>query len=137
MISLILRTATLFLLPLLLLFSLFLLLRGHHLPGGGFVGGLVAAAAFVLYSFAYDLSTMRQTLRIDPRHFVGMGLLVASGSGVLALLRGEPYLTGQWDQVALFGVFELELGTPLVFDIGVYLVVLGVTLTIILTLEEE
>lgn len=137
MISLILRTATLFLLPLLLLFSLFLLLRGHHLPGGGFVGGLVAAASFVLYSLAYDLPTMRRTLRIEPRNFIGAGLLVAAASGLPALWMGQSFMTGVWGYVELFSVLRLELGTPLIFDVGIYLVVFGVTLTVILTLEEE
>jgi multicomponent Na+:H+ antiporter subunit B len=136
-ISLILRTATLFLLPLLLLFSLFLLLRGHHLPGGGFVGGLVAAASFVLYSLAYDLPTMRRTLRIEPRNFIGAGLLVAAASGLPALWMGQSFMTGVWGYVELFSVLRLELGTPLIFDVGIYLVVFGVTLTVILTLEEE
>ena len=135
--SLILRTATRFLLTLLLLFSIFMLLRGHNEPGGGFVGGLVAAAAFALYAIAYDPVAARRAVRIDPRTLISIGLLAAVGSGLLALIRGRPFLTGQWGALRLPGLGSVDLGTPLLFDIGVYLVVLGVTLTIILALAEE
>ncbi len=137
MTSLILVTATRFLTSVLLLFSLFLLLRGHHEPGGGFAGGLVAAGAFTLVAIATDARTARQALKVDPRSLVGAGLLIALGAGTLGIFVGRPLLTGQWYEVALPGGGHLEVGTPLVFDIGVYLVVLGVALTIILTLAEE
>jgi len=137
MISLILRAATRFLLPLFLQYSLFLLLRGHHEPGGGFVGGLVAASAFVLYAIAYDVSSAQRALRVDPRTLIGVGLVVALGSGVLPLFYDRPFLTGQWGHLSLPGGASLDLGTPLLFDIGVYLVVLGVTSLIILALAEE
>ncbi len=135
--SLILRTATRFLLPLLLLFSLFLLLRGHNSPGGGFVGGLVAAAAFALYALAFDVAAARQLLRIDPRQLIAVGLLVALASGMVAWLAREPFMTGQWSYITVLGIGPVPLGTPLIFDLGVYLVVVGVMLTIILSLAEE
>jgi multicomponent Na+:H+ antiporter subunit B len=124
-------------LPLLLLFSVFLLVRGHNEPGGGFISGLVAACAFVLYGFAFGVPEAIQALRINPRVLIGAGLLVAVGSGSLALLGGRPLMTGAWGQVFVPGVGTLHLGTPLVFDLGVYLVVVGVTLSIILPLVEE
>lgn len=135
--SLILRTATRYLIDLLLLFSIFLLLRGHNEPGGGFVGGLAASAAFVLYTIAFDTQRARKLLRIDPHNLMGAGLLLALGSGVVGLVMGQPFLKGEWFELNLFGALHLELGTPLFFDIGVYLVVLGVTLTIIFALFEE
>jgi multicomponent Na+:H+ antiporter subunit B len=137
MISLILRTATRFLMILMLLFSLFLLMRGHNAPGGGFVGGLVAAAAFALYAIAYDPAAARRALRIDPRAFIGIGLLVAALSGGLALADGRPFLTGLWATLHLSGRERIDVGTPMLFDVGVYLVVLGVTLTILLSMSEE
>ncbi len=135
--SLILRTATRFLLPLLLLFSIFLLLRGHYEPGGGFTGGLTAAAAFALYALGAGVPAARAALRVDPHHLVGAGLLLALLSGVWPLLVGQPYMTGWWIllHLPLFG--DVELGAPLLFDVGVYLVVLGVTLMILLSLAEE
>ncbi len=135
--SLILKVATRFMLPLLLLFSIFLLLRGHNQPGGGFSGGLVGASAFVLYSFAFGAPETRQALGVDPRGLIGAGLLVALGSGLLAFFVGQPFMTGVWGQLDVPGLGELHLGTPLVFDAGVYLVVIGVTLSIILPLVEE
>lgn len=136
---LILQTATRFMLPVLLLFSVFLLLRGHNDPGGGFTGGLVGAAAFALYALAYDSAHARRALRIDPRSLMGAGLLIALGSGCLSLLRSEPLLTSRylWTQLNVPGVGRIHVGPPLAFDLGVYLVVFGVSLTIIWTLAEE
>ncbi len=134
--SLILRSAARLLLPLLLLFSVFLLLRGHNEPGGGFSGGLVAAAAFALLTIATDVPTTRRTLRMSPRVFIGAGLLVAIASGAIGLIGGGAFLTGLWAEVPLTGGAKLAVGTPLLFDIGVYLVVIGVVLTIVLSLME-
>jgi multicomponent Na+:H+ antiporter subunit B len=135
--SLILRTATRYLLPLLVLFSVFLLLEGHHRPGGGFVGGLMAAAAVGLCALAYDVPTAQQVLRVQPPHLIGCGLLAIAVSGVWGLCLGEPFLTGAWVTVPMWGEQTLELGTPLLFDVGVYLAVIGVTLMILLTFAEE
>lgn len=134
--SLILRSAARLLLPLLLLFSVFLLLRGHNEPGGGFAGGLVAAAAFTLLTIATDVPTTRRTLRMSPRIFMGAGLLTAIASGVAGLVGGGAFLTGLWADVPLPGGAKLAVGTPLLFDVGVYLVVVGVVLTIVLSLAE-
>jgi len=135
--SLILSTATRFLLPLLLMFSIFLLLRGHNEPGGGFVGGLVGAAAFALHAIADSVAATRRLLIIDPRALIGTGLLIAAGSGAGSLILRQPFMTGQWGSLEVPTLGKLEIGTPLLFDTGVYLVVLGVTLTIILSLAEE
>ena len=137
MISLILRTIARYLMPLLFLFSVFLLLRGHNEPGGGFVGGLVAASALALYALAYDAAEARRVLGVEPRLLIGAGLLLALGSGGIALLSGEPFLTGKWGSIAAGDLGRLDIGTPLLFDIGVYLVVQGAALTFILTLAEE
>jgi multicomponent Na+:H+ antiporter subunit B len=134
--SLILITAARLLMPLLLLFSIFLLLRGHNEPGGGFAGGLVAASAFILLAVSRDPATARAALRVEPQALIGAGLLLAVGSGMVGVLLGYPLLTGQWWTISLPGI-TFELGTPLAFDIGVYLVVLGATLTMVLTLAEE
>jgi multisubunit Na+/H+ antiporter MnhB subunit len=135
--SLILQASTRVLLPVLLLFSVFLLLRGHNDPGGGFTGGLVAAAAFALYAIAYDAESARRALRVEPQLLIGAGLLLAVGSGLVGLLAGDPFLTAKWAAVDLPGFGHIELSTVLLFDVGIYLVVLGVTLVIILSLAEE
>lgn len=133
--SLVLRTATRYLLPLLLLFSVFVLLRGHNEPGGGFVGGLVAASAFALYALAFGVERARQLLSVSPRRLIGLGLLIAVLSGLVGVLVGDPFMTAQWEERPLPVVGKL--GTPLLFDIGVYLTVIGVVLTIIFALAEE
>jgi len=135
MTSLILRTATRFLMPLLLLFAVFLLLRGHNEPGGGFVGGLVVAAAFVLYSIAFGVDAGRRALLTNPSTLLSAGLLVALGSGIPAVLAGRPFLTAMWTTVGR-GQAAIAVGTPLVFDVGVFLVVIGVVLTIVFTLAD-
>jgi len=137
MTSLILRATTRFMLPLLLLFSIFLLLRGHNEPGGGFSGGLVAASAFILYAFAFGVPEARRALILKSRTLIGLGLLVALASGVLGLFAGQPLMTGLWADLYFSGYGTLSLGTPLLFDLGVYLVVIGITLSIILMLAEE
>jgi multicomponent Na+:H+ antiporter subunit A len=125
------RTAARLLMPLLLLFSIFLLLRGHNEPGGGFVGGLVAAAAFALYAVAFGAHRARQALLVKPLTLLGAGLLIALSSGIPAALRGQPFMTAQWM------LEPVALGTPALFDVGVFLVVTGVVLMMILTLAEE
>lgn len=129
--SLILRTAARVLMPLLLLYGLFLLLRGHNAPGGGFAGGLVVAAAYALNTFASGPEAARRALLVDPSRLIGVGLLLALGSGLVPLLFGEAFLKAQWLRP------EMGLGSPLVFDFGVFLVVIGVVLTMIFMLGEE
>jgi len=135
MTSSILQTATRLLMPLLLLFAVFLLLRGHNQPGGGFVGGLVVAASFVLYSIAFGVDAARRALLVRSSTLLGIGLLVALVSGLPGVVLGQPFMTSVWTTIAL-GSTELGLGTPLVFDIGVFLAVIGVVLTIVFTLAE-
>ena len=135
--GLILPTATNYLMPVLLLFSLFLLLRGHNEPGGGFAGGLVAAAAFVLLSVSSGVAVARRALKVDPRSLVGVGLLLMIVSGAVApLVYGEPYLTSYWWTIPV-GDYEVAFGTPLLFDIGVYLAVAGTVLLLVFSMEEE
>lgn len=133
--SLILSVATRYLLPLLLLFSIFLLLRGHNEPGGGFVGGLVAAASFALYSIAFGVDQARLALQVDTITLIGGGLLLALVSATLPLLGGLPFFTILWypHEIPVIG----KVGTALTFDVGVYLVVVGVTLTIIFAMAES
>lgn len=137
MVSLVLRTATRYLLPLMLLFSVFLLLRGHNEPGGGFTAGLVAAAAFALYALAYGVPAARNILQFDLHTLIGAGLLLALLTGLWPWFLGEPFLTGVWAKVPFLSFGELELGSPVFFDIGVFLVVMGVALMIIFSLAEE
>ena len=101
MTSSILQTATRVLMPLLLLFAVFLLLRGHNQPGGGFVGGLVVASSFVLYSIAFGVDAARRALLVRPSTLLGVGLLVALTSGLAGVLIGQPFMTAQWTELAV------------------------------------
>jgi multicomponent Na+:H+ antiporter subunit B len=135
MTSSILQTAVRVLMPLLLLFAVFLLMRGHNQPGGGFVAGLVVAASFILYSIAFGVAAARRALLIGPSTLLGVGLLVAFGSGLPALVFGKAFMTAIWITITTSST-PLQVGTPLVFDIGVFLAVIGVVLTIVFTLAE-
>ena len=135
MTSSILQTAVRVLMPLLLLFAVFLLMRGHNQPGGGFVGGLVVAASFILYSIAFGVAAARRALLVRPSTLLGVGPLVALVSGLPGPVIGQPFMTAMWTTVPT-GSTALHVGTPLVFDIGVFLAVIGVVLTIVFTLAE-
>lgn len=136
MTSSILQTAVRVLMPLLLLFAVFLLMRGHNQPGGGFVGGLVVVASFILYSIAFGVDAARRALLVGPSRLLGIGLLVALVSGLPGLAMGQPFMTAVWTTVGT-GSMALYVGTPLVFDVGVFLAVIGVVLTIVFTLTES
>lgn len=133
--SVILRAMTSYLLPLMLIFSLFLLLRGHNQPGGGFVGGLVASAAFSLYLIAYDIDRVKKILYFEPEKFIGLGLLIAVTSAIYPVFLGKPFMTGTWLDFPL--PILGKVGTPMIFDVGVYFTVMGVTLNIIFSLAED
>lgn len=133
--SIILRTTTQLLITILLLFSIFLLLRGHDLPGGGFIGGLVGAAAVALYVLAFGAEAATRMVQMRPRALLGFGLLAAVVAGLGGVVFGDPFLTGQWLILGLPGDAELKLSTVLLFDIGVYMVVVGTVLTMLFALE--
>jgi multicomponent Na+:H+ antiporter subunit B len=134
MTSSILQTATRLMMPLLLLFAMFLLFRGHNAPGGGFVAGLVVAAAFVLHTIAFGVAASRRALLISPPRLLPIGLSVALLSALPAVVIGRPFMTGLWTTSS--GPVGVAVGTPLVFDIGVFLAVVGVVLTIVFTLAD-
>lgn len=135
--SLILRKAARYLFPVIILFSIYALLRGHNEPGGGFVGGLAAASAFVLYELAFDVKATKSILQVDSLSLIGWGLMISCGSGLFSMLSGQPFLTGQWMTISATPEWTIQVGLPLLFDVGVYLVVLGVTLAIILSLANH
>ncbi|MEL7114814.1 MAG: MnhB domain-containing protein [Pseudomonadota bacterium] len=136
--SVILRAGTRYLAGLLLVFSFYLLLRGHNEPGGGFIGGLTGATGFVIYAIACGTHDARAALRLQPQTIAMIGLGIALFAGLSAGFFGDIFFTGQW---LFIGATEddkgLPLSTVLVFDIGVYMVVLGAVLTLVFAMEEE
>ncbi|KQV43543.1 MULTISPECIES: Na+/H+ antiporter subunit B [unclassified Rhizobium] len=134
--SLILRTIAPVLVSLMVLFSIFVLLRGHNEPGGGFIGGLIAVAALSIYGIAFGVGAVRRALRFHPATIAGAGLMLATLSGLVSALFGAPFMTGLWVTPVIFGT-EIPLATVMSFDIGVYLVVVGAIGAVALSLEEE
>jgi multicomponent Na+:H+ antiporter subunit B len=133
--TIIFRSTAPYLAGLMVLFSIFVLLRGHNEPGGGFIGGLIAASAFAIYGIACGVSPVRRALYFHPMAISGFGLLLAAVSGLLSLPAAVPFLTGLWSMDFLGS--GLEISTVMFFDIGVYLVVLGSLSSIALALEEQ
>ncbi len=134
--SLILRAAARFLVSLILVFSVYFLFRGHNAPGGGFAGALIAATGFALYAISEGPESVRRAIRIDPRRLIVSGIILALMSGLPAVFAGKPFLTGIWGTISAMGG-TIALGTPLFFDIGVFAIVLGAILLLILALEED
>ncbi|MFY9209526.1 MAG: Na+/H+ antiporter subunit B [Aestuariivita sp.] len=136
--SVILRAGTRYLAGLLLIFSAYMLLRGHNEPGGGFIGGLIGSTGFVLFAIACGTEDARRALRVQPQSIAMVGLAIALLAGIFAALFGDALFTGQW---LFIGATDTEKGLPLstvlVFDIGVYLVVFGSVLTLVFAMEEE
>ena len=132
--TLIFRTAAPYLTAVMLLFSVFVLLRGHNDPGGGFIGGLIAASAFAIQGIAFGVAPVRRALFFHPMAIAGFGLFIAVLSGLVSLIYQVPFLTGIWFAISL-GNLVIDVATVTVFDIGVYLVVVGSITSIALALE--
>ena len=136
--SVILRSGTSYLAGLLLVFSVYMMLRGHNEPGGGFIGGLTGATGFVLYAIGCGVSEARKALRVLPQTIAIWGLGIALAAGLFAAVFGDALFTGQWLFIrATEDDKGLPLSSVLVFDIGVYLVVFGSVLTLVFAMEEE
>jgi monovalent cation:proton antiporter len=134
----ILQTVTKAVAFIILAFSVFIFFAGHNNPGGGFIGGLMTASAFILLYLAFDIEGMKKVIPFDFIRMTALGLLIAVGTGMGSFLFGEPFLShafGYFD-LPLFGE-DTELATAVLFDIGVYLTVIGITMTIILTIGED
>ena len=135
--SSILRTANGIIFPLTLLFALYMALKGHNYPGGGFIGGLIAAVALVLYRMSHGPDAMMRLMPIHPRVIVALGLGIAALTGVVPLFFNEPMLRSIAPYINL-GVGEpVHLPSALFFDVGVLLVVVGVSVGMIVRLGEE
>ena len=130
--SVILKAATRLISAIVMMFAVYLLWRGHHAPGGGFIAALVAATGFALVALSDGPGTVRQGLFVAPQYLIGAGLALVLFAGGAAMMGGEPFLTGIW-----WPPGSAVVGTPLLFDVGVFLVVLGAILTVLLALEGE
>jgi multicomponent K+:H+ antiporter subunit A len=128
---LMLQLVTRLLLPLAALVTVHLFLRGHNLPGGGFIAGLVLAIAMVLLSLGHGEQWMNERLRPDFRHWIAAGLLIAALAGVGSWLVGHPFLTSTYDYPVLPLVGAVPLASASLFDLGVFLTVVGGTMVML------
>ncbi|TFJ94749.1 Na(+)/H(+) antiporter subunit B [Lentibacillus salicampi] len=135
--DLIFRTTTSLIAFILLGFSIYLLLAGHNSPGGGFIGGLMTSAAIILMYMAYGSDILRKILPVNYRMLIPTGLLIAAGTGIGSFLFQQPFLSHTYNHFHLPVFGDLELATAMLFDFGVYFTVLGVTVTIILSIAED
>lgn len=119
-------------------FALYLMFRGHNFPGGGFIAGLATGISLILLSLGIGMQELDRYLRFDPVRLSACGLLLAACTSLAPALFGRPFLEHfhlHLHDVPLFG--ELHVGTPLLFDGGVYLVVVGITCKLILVLGRS
>lgn len=133
----ILRTVTRIIVFIILTLGVYLFLSGHNKPGGGFIGGLVLGSAIVLLYLTNDIETIRKSLPFDFKIVAAIGVMLALLTGFGSFLFGAPFLSQS------FGYFELpifgktELTTVTIFEAGVALAVVGVVVTIIISISED
>jgi multicomponent K+:H+ antiporter subunit A len=127
-------TFTRLLLPLALLVSVFIFLRGHNLPGGGFIAGLITAVALITQYLANGVGWTQSRLPANMHPLIAAGMLIAAATGLASWLFGYPFLTSTFDYFHLPLIGEFELASAMAFDLGVYLVVVGATLLILINL---
>lgn len=117
--------------------ALYLLYRGHTEPGGGFIGGLVAAVAFALVAKGMGSEKAKSLLKFRPMNIMASGMVVALLSGIAALFKDVPFMTGQWLFLGASDSYPgFPLSTVMLFDVGVFLIVLGATLAFFFALED-
>jgi multicomponent Na+:H+ antiporter subunit B len=133
------RTVTRLVVPMILVTAIALLLQGHNLPGGGFIAGVLTVTAFALVYIIFGLDYVEtELLDREYGHVFAIGLAVAAGSGIAAMALGYPFLTQAvafLEHLPVYG--ELEVASALVFDLGVYAVVVGALLTILAEVGAE
>jgi monovalent cation:proton antiporter len=135
--SLILVTVSRLVFFVVLLCSVYLLFQGHNNPGGGFIAGVMTALGILLQAIASDLHHLRTILPVQPRVLAGVGLMISLTTGLVPLLFGYPFLTSTFAHLHLPGLGEVEIASAFFFDVGVYCVVVGGTLLMMITLAEE
>ena len=120
-----------------LFFAVHIFFAGHYTPGGGFVGGLLASSALLLLVLAFDLKTVQQIAPINFIHVIGVGLVIALLTAAFPMIQNKPFFTHSFDYYNLPLIGKTSLHTAALFDLGVFLVVVGVTMTIIQTIGAD
>ena len=134
--SVILNTVSKLVLPLVLVFAIYLLMRGHNAPGGGFIAGVMAGAVIAFQYITFGSDYVGRVFNFNYRILVAMGLLVAAGTGFVPMLFGYPFLRSEVWFLELPFLGEVEVASAAFFDVGVFLVVVGGILTIVSTIRR-
>ncbi|WP_144463526.1 Na(+)/H(+) antiporter subunit B [Siminovitchia fortis] len=133
----ILETVTKIVVFIILTVAVYLFFSGHNSPGGGFIGGLVLASAFVLLLLASDIETVKKGIPFDFKRVAALGVFISVTTGLGALLFGKPFLTQSHSTFHLPYFGETEFATITIFEAGVALTVVGVVVSIILSISED
>jgi len=131
------QTAAKFVTFIIFTFSFFIFMAGHNAPGGGFIGGLMGAGALVLVTLAFGMKLVRAVLPVNYRILTAVGLMIATLTGIGSFVFDVPFLSHTFGYYDLPILGETELATATIFDLGVYLTVIGITMSIILTIGED
>jgi len=123
--------------PVILTFAIYLLMRGHDLPGGGFAGGVTASIAILLLYMAGGTRWVEARLDIRPLRWISFGLLLATGTGLAAWAGGYPFLTSYFRYLSVPLIGDIPIASALLFDIGVFAVVVGTTVLILIALAHQ
>jgi multicomponent K+:H+ antiporter subunit A len=132
----IMQTLTRLLFPLMLLVAVFIFLRGHNLPGGGFIAGLIAAVALISQYLANGIAWTNARIKVDMHWVIGLGLMAAVITGVVSMLLAYPFLTSAFTYLHWPLVGKFEVASAIAFDLGVFLVVVGATVLILVELGK-
>lgn len=133
----ILQTITKIVVFIILTLALYLFFSGHNAPGGGFVGGLILASAIILLFLAFDIETVTKSIPLDFKLVAATGVLIVVLTGLGSLIFDVPFLSQTFAYFDLPGLGQTELSTVTIFESGVALTVVGVVVTIILTISED
>lgn len=135
--SIILQLASKYIRWILVIFSVIVLFRGHNAPGGGFIGGLLAGLSLAYKGFAYTPELLQKEMKIKPEGFMALGLLFVFGSIWPGLWLKTTLMEGVWFTIPFPFTEGYKLGTPFIFDIGVYFIVIGVSILFLFSLSNE
>jgi len=135
--SILLQIAAKYLKYIFLIFAVLALMQGHNHPGGGFIGGLLAALTVVYNSMAYTPQKVKEKQKVKPEYFMGIGLICILFSFLPSVIFAEPLMKGNWISFNSSVLGTVKLGTPLLFDIGVFFGVIGVTIMFLFTLSTK
>jgi len=123
--------------PVIIVFALFLFVRGHDLPGGGFTAGVAMSIAFILQYMASGTRWTETHLRVQPMYWIGVGLLIAAAAGAGAWIFGYPFLTSYFRYIDIPGIGAMPAATAMIFDLGVFILVVGATVLMLIALAHQ